>query len=228
MFGDAFSFACGGCCRRGIVDARWRFGVWNLFIGNLHTVAGGTRNRRRFVDFGVLRRIRAGSRASFVLSLICGGSGLFGGIVVPEKNWEKGAGTLYAVFRRRICTDSSLADQLPVIHEKGAALVNAAWETHMENKTCKCSLGEEEAHMENKSGKRKRKREENASMTVEASLVFPILFAIVFLLVRMTFTEYKAVQEKSRMLYEDTVTNEAGISTMQIIRITDTAFQAIE
>lgn len=82
--------------------------------------------------------------------------------------------------------------------------------------------------MENKTGKRKRKREENASMTVEASLVFPILFAIVFLLVRMTFTEYKAVQEKSRMLYEDTVTNEAGISTMQIIRITDTAFQAIE
>lgn len=82
--------------------------------------------------------------------------------------------------------------------------------------------------MGKKREKKMDQRGEKASLTVEAALVFPILFAVVFLLVRVTIWEYKDVQERSSMLIQDTTGSGAEISTTQIIRITDTAFRVIE
>lgn len=67
------------------------------------------------------------------------------------------------------------------------------------------------------------KQEVKASLTVEASLLFPFLFLLSFLLVQLTLYQYEGVRNQAAALYDSAVT-ERKWSTPGAIRFTDTAF----
>lgn len=77
---------------------------------------------------------------------------------------------------------------------------------------------------------RRRKREyrlcgkQNGSVTVEAAVLFPVLFTITFLLVQNTLLRYEEVQQQAGILY-DAVVREEKIAITDRIRIADTAFE---
>ncbi len=62
-----------------------------------------------------------------------------------------------------------------------------------------------------------------ASMTVEAALLYPVLLLLTFLLVKMTVYQYLTVQKQAAELY-DAVFHERKTETSEILRIADTAF----
>lgn len=66
-----------------------------------------------------------------------------------------------------------------------------------------------------------------ASMTVEAALLFPVLFAITFFLVQATFARYEEVQGQSGRLY-DALLQEDSLGIADKIRIADTAFELFQ
>lgn len=68
------------------------------------------------------------------------------------------------------------------------------------------------------------KRRVEASMTVEAALVYPTMLLIVFLLVKLTVYQYAVVQQQAAELYDE-VFHERTIETSQMLRIADTAFE---
>lgn len=67
------------------------------------------------------------------------------------------------------------------------------------------------------------KQRVRASMTVEASLLYPYLILITFLLVKLTVYQYAVVREQAAGLY-DAVFSEHKIKASQLLRISDTAF----
>lgn len=65
------------------------------------------------------------------------------------------------------------------------------------------------------------------SMTVEAAFLYPYLLTIVFLLVKLTFGQYAAVNRQAAMLY-DAVFTEERLETTKLLRFADTAFEFFE
>ncbi len=63
-----------------------------------------------------------------------------------------------------------------------------------------------------------------ASMTVEATLLYPTMLLLTFLLVKLTVYQYVTVQKQAAELY-DAVFSEQKTEASQLIRITDTAFE---
>lgn len=63
-----------------------------------------------------------------------------------------------------------------------------------------------------------------ASMTVEATLLYPTMLLLTFLLVKLTVYQYVTVQKQAAELY-DAVFIEQKTEASQLIRITDTAFE---
>lgn len=72
-----------------------------------------------------------------------------------------------------------------------------------------------------------QKRGATASLTVEAALLFPVLFAITFFLVQVTFVRYKEIQGQSGRLY-DALLQEDSQEIADKIRIADTAFELFQ
>lgn len=68
------------------------------------------------------------------------------------------------------------------------------------------------------------KRRLTASMTVEATLLYPTMLLLTFLLVKLTVYQYVTVQKQAAELY-DAVFSEQKTEVSQLIRITDTAFE---
>lgn len=62
-----------------------------------------------------------------------------------------------------------------------------------------------------------------ASMTVEAALLYPCLFLITFLLVKLTVFQYLTVNGQAARLY-DAVFTERTVGTPDLLRISDMAF----
>lgn len=67
------------------------------------------------------------------------------------------------------------------------------------------------------------RRRSNAFMTVEAALLYPMLFLITFLLVQITIYRYGGVQKQAAQLY-DAAVQEREIETPELLRAADTAF----
>lgn len=63
----------------------------------------------------------------------------------------------------------------------------------------------------------------NASLTVEAALLYPMLFLLTFLLVRITVYRYREVQNQAGQLY-DAVVAERTMETPELLRAADVAF----
>lgn len=68
------------------------------------------------------------------------------------------------------------------------------------------------------------KRRLTASVTVEATLLYPTMLLLTFLLVKLTVYQYVTVQKQAAELY-DAVFSEQKTEVSQLIRITDTAFE---
>lgn len=71
------------------------------------------------------------------------------------------------------------------------------------------------------------KQRENASMTVEAALLYPYMILLAFLLVKLTIYRYAEVREQASELYDAQFT-ERKMMTSEILRISDTAFDFLE
>lgn len=67
----------------------------------------------------------------------------------------------------------------------------------------------------------------SGSLTVEAALLYPYLLLIAFLLVKLTVVQYAAVREQAGDLY-DAVFTERSLSSSELLRATDTAFDFFE
>lgn len=67
------------------------------------------------------------------------------------------------------------------------------------------------------------KQRVNGSMSVEAALLYPYLFLIAFLLVKLTIAQYAVVQKQAAELY-DAVFTDRQMQTSELLRFTDTAF----
>lgn len=63
----------------------------------------------------------------------------------------------------------------------------------------------------------------NASLTVEAALLYPMLFLLTFLLVWITVYRYREVQKQAGQLY-DAVVAERTMETPELLRAADVAF----
>lgn len=72
-----------------------------------------------------------------------------------------------------------------------------------------------------------QRRDATASLTVEAALLFPVLFAITFFLVQVTFVRYEEVQVQAGRLY-DALLQEDSQEIADKIRIADTAFELFQ
>lgn len=71
------------------------------------------------------------------------------------------------------------------------------------------------------------KKRLNASMTVEAALLYPFLLLVTCLLVRVTVYQYVEVRAQAAGLY-DAVFTERTMETSELLRATDTAFDFFE
>lgn len=69
----------------------------------------------------------------------------------------------------------------------------------------------------------KQKKRIKASMTVEATFLYPYLLLITFLLVKLTVYRFALVQRCAADLY-DAVVAEQKITVTERLRLTDTAF----
>lgn len=71
------------------------------------------------------------------------------------------------------------------------------------------------------------KKRVNASMTVEAAVLYPYFILITCLLIRLTVARYLVVQKQAAELY-DGVFKERKLQTSELLRLTDTAFDFLE
>ncbi len=64
----------------------------------------------------------------------------------------------------------------------------------------------------------------NASMTVEAALLYPYLLLVTFLVVKMTVYEYVVVREQAAALYDAVFTRKQP-GPSELLRLADAAFE---
>jgi len=73
------------------------------------------------------------------------------------------------------------------------------------------------------------RKEAEASLTVEAALIIPLMFLVTFLLIRSTVYCYEAVKKQAGILYDAVVKEgEMVVSLGDVIRISDTAFEIFD